>query len=96
MLKNAFQEIDTDFPTRYHFDGYLFNLRRLQAETKVQTNVLDELLYADDMDKNASSESKMQRAMDQVSHVITMISQSGQKRLRLYTTRYRIIDQLSL
>ena len=29
--------------------------------------MLDELLYADDMDKNASSEAKMQRAMDQVS-----------------------------
>ena len=25
---------------------------------KVQTDVLDELLYADDMDKNASSEAK--------------------------------------
>ena len=33
----------------------------------MQTDVLDELLYADDMDKNASSEAKMQRAMDQVS-----------------------------
>ena len=30
-------------------------------------HVLDELLYADDMDKNASSEAKMQRAMGQVS-----------------------------
>ena len=33
----------------------------------MQTDVLDELLCADDMDKNASSEAKMQRAMDQVS-----------------------------
>ena len=39
----------------------------MQDKTKVQTDVLDELLYADDMDKNASSETKMQRAMDQVS-----------------------------
>ena len=29
--------------------------------------MLDELLYADDMDKNASLEAKMQKAMDQVS-----------------------------
>ena len=33
----------------------------------MQTDVLDELLNTDDMDKNASSEAKMQRAMDYVS-----------------------------
>ena len=42
-------------------------MARFQAKAKVQTDVLDELLYADDMDKNASSEAKMQRAMDQLS-----------------------------
>ena len=49
--------------------------------------MLDELLYADDMDKNeakmqrGSSEAKMQRVLDikSQSHVITMISQSAQK-----------------
>ena len=34
----------------------------------MQTDALDELLYADDMDKNARSEAKMQKAMDQGSH----------------------------
>ena len=53
------------FPIRYRFDGNIFNLRRLQAKTKVQTIVLDELFYADDMVKNTSSEAKMQRAMYQ-------------------------------
>ena len=67
MLMDAFQDNDTGFPIRYRFDGNIFNVRRLQAKTKVQNDVLDELLYADDMDKNASSEAKMQRAMDQVS-----------------------------
>ena len=62
-----FQDSNTGFPIRYHFDGNIFNLRRLQAKTKVQTDVLDELLYADDMDKYVSSEAKMLRAMDQVS-----------------------------
>ena len=67
MLMNAVQESDTDFPNRYRFHGNTFNLRGWQAKTKVQTDVLAELHYADDMNKNASPEAKMQRAMDQVS-----------------------------
>ena len=67
MLMNAFQDSDTCFLIRYRFDGKIFNLRRLQAKTKMQTDVLDEVLYVDDRDKNVSSEAKMQRAMDQVS-----------------------------
>ena len=58
MLMVAFQNSDTGFPIRYRFDGNIFNLRRLQAKTKLQTDVLDELLYADYMDKNASSMTK--------------------------------------
>ena len=49
------------------FDSNIFNLKGLQAKTNVQTDVLDELLYADDMDKNARSEAKKQRSMVQVS-----------------------------
>ena len=71
MLKDAFQDSDTGFPVRFRFDGNVFNIRRLQAKTKVQTDVLNELLYTDAMDKSASSEAKMQRA-------ITIISQSAQ------------------
>ena len=67
MLMDAFQDSDTGFPIRCRFDGNIFNLKRLQAKTKVLSVGLDELLYADDMDKNASSEAKMQRAIDQVS-----------------------------
>ena len=59
MLMDAFQDSDTGFPIRYRFDGNIFNLRRLQAKTKVRTDVLDVLLYADDMDKNANTEAKM-------------------------------------
>ena len=43
MLMDAFQDNDIGFPIRYCFDGNIFNLRRLQAKTKVQTDVLDEL-----------------------------------------------------
>ena len=35
------------------FDGKLFNIRRVQAKSKVQTNLLDELPYADYMAKQS-------------------------------------------
>ena len=80
MLMDAFQDSDTGFPIRHRFDGNIFNFRRLQTKTKVQTDVLDELLYADDMDKNASSGAKSKEPwIKSHSHVITMISQSAQK-----------------
>ena len=73
ILMDAFHDSDTGFPIRYHFDS--FNLRRLQAKTKVQTDVLVELLYADHMDKNATSERKCKGPwIKSHSHVITMIS----------------------
>ena len=68
------------FPIRHRFDFNLFNLRRLQAKTRVQTDVLDELLYADDMDKNASSEAKSNGPwINSHSHALTLISQSTKK-----------------
>ena len=45
---------DNGIPFRYRFYGKLFNLRRLQAKSKVQTEVLDEFLFADDMAKGAT------------------------------------------
>ena len=51
MLTAAFQDGDNGIPIRYRFDGKLFKLRRLQAKSKVQTEVLDEFLFADDMAK---------------------------------------------
>ena len=55
------------FPIRYRFDGKLLNLRRLQAKSKVQKDVVDKLLYADDLAENAKSEEKMQGAVDSMS-----------------------------
>ena len=40
MLTDAFQDVDAGFPIRYRFDGKLLNLRRLQAKSKVQTDVV--------------------------------------------------------
>ena len=67
MLTDAFQDGDNGIPIRYRFDGKLFNLRRLQTKSKVQTEVLDEFLFADDMAKGAPAEEKMQKGVDQVS-----------------------------
>ena len=47
MLTDAFQDGDNGIPIRYRFDGKLFNLRRLQAKSKVQTEMLDEFLFTD-------------------------------------------------
>ena len=67
MLTTAFQDDDNGIPIRYHFDGKLFNLRRLHAKSKVQTEMLDEFLFADDIAKGAPTEEKMQKGVDQVS-----------------------------
>ena len=44
MLTDDFQVGDNGVSIRYRFDGKLFNLRRLQAKSKVQTEVPDESL----------------------------------------------------
>ena len=67
MLTDAFQDDDNGIPIRCRFDGKLFNLRRLQAKSKVQAEVLDEFLFADNMAKGAPTEEKMQKGVDQVS-----------------------------
>ena len=67
MLTDAFQDGDNGITIRYSFDGKLFNRRSLQAKSKVQTEVLDEFLFADDMAKGAPTEEIMQKGVDQVS-----------------------------
>ena len=68
MLTDAFQNSENGIPIRYRFDGKLFNLRRLQAKSNVQTEVLDEFLFADDMENGgAPTEEKIQKGVDQVS-----------------------------
>ena len=67
ILTDAFQDGNSGRPIRYRFDRKLFNLRRLQAKSKVQTEVLDEFLFADDMAKGAPTEETMQNGVEQVS-----------------------------
>ena len=56
MLRDAFQDVDAGFPIRYRFYGKLLNLRRLQAKSKVQTDVVDKFPYAADLAENAKLE----------------------------------------
>ena len=48
----------------YRFDGNIFNLRRLQAKSKVSSRTIVELQYADDTAICSSSEEGMQRIVD--------------------------------
>ena len=68
MLTDAFQDGGNGIPIKYRFDGKLINLRRLQATSKVQTEVLNKFLFADEMAKGAPTEEKMQKGVDQVSY----------------------------
>ena len=47
--------------------GSFSHQRRLKAKSKVQTEVLDKFVFADDMTKGAPTEEKMQNCVDQVS-----------------------------
>ena len=70
MLTDTFQDVDAGFPIRYRFDGELINLRRLQAKSKVQRDVVYKLLYAYDLTENAKIREKIARGCR--SHVKSM------------------------
>ena len=78
MLTDVFQDGDKGIPIRYRFDGKLFNLRRLQAKSKVQTEVLGEFLFADDMAKVLQQKIKCKKVwIKYLFQVTAMISQSA-------------------
>ena len=68
MLLVAFRNSDLGVSMQFRTDGSVFNLRRLQARTKVFTALLRELLYADDCVLLAHTQEAAQQLFDSFSN----------------------------
>ena len=67
MLFDAFSDSDNRINIQYHTDGSVFNLRRLQAKTKVKTDIVNEFLFADNCALNATTKVNMQNSFGKFS-----------------------------
>ena len=67
MLFDAFNGSDNGIDILYCTDGSVFNLRRLQAKTKVKTDIVHEFLFADDCVLSATTKANMQNSVDKFS-----------------------------
>ena len=65
MLTAAFQDGDNGIPIMYRFDGKLFNLRGMQAKSKVQIETSSSLPMI--WQRVLQQKKKMQKGVDQVS-----------------------------
>ena len=63
MLTDPFRDTDVGIGINYHTNGSVFNLRRLQAKTKVTSDTINDFLFADDCALNATSEADMQHSI---------------------------------
>ena len=69
MLFDAFNDSDNGIDIRYLTDSSVFNLRRLQAKTKVKTDIVNEFLFVDDCALNATTKPNMKNSADKFSMV---------------------------
>ena len=67
MLFAAFSGSDNRIDTRYRTDGSVYNLRKLQAKTKVKIDIVNEVLFTDDCALNATTKANMQNSVDKLS-----------------------------
>ena len=67
MLSDAFRDGPEGVDIRYRTDGGLFNLRRLKAKTKVRSDTIHDLLFADDCALNAGSEADLKHSVEKFS-----------------------------
>ena len=80
MLTDVFHDRYAGFPMKQNIDDNVFNLRSLQAKSKVQIEILDKPLYADDLAENAKTEIKCKGQWIAChKHVASLILQSAQK-----------------
>ncbi|KAJ1105059.1 hypothetical protein NDU88_002467 [Pleurodeles waltl] len=88
MLSDAFCcDEETSIRIRYRTDGRLFNLRRLQAKTKVKEYSVHDFLFAFDCTLNTATEALIQQSMNRFS---TACRNSG---LTISTKKTEILHQ---
>ena len=71
MLTDAFTDTDMAIGIKYRMDGSIFNIRRLQAKTKVKTDTINDFLFADDCILNSTSEGNMQENVNNFAEACT-------------------------
>ena len=64
LVGDVFNGLHNGIDSWYRTDGSGFNLRRLQAKTKVQTDIVNEFLFADDCALNAKTKANIQNNVD--------------------------------
>ena len=67
MLSSALSQTDDGIMIRFRTDGKFFDLRRLQASTKVKEALMRDFLFADDCALAAHDEDALQRLADALS-----------------------------
>ena len=67
MLFDTFSGWDIGIDIRYRTYNSVFNLRRIQAKTKVKTDIVNEFLSADDCEVKATNKTNMQNSVDKFS-----------------------------
>ena len=64
MLTDAFKGVDIGIGTRWRFGGSVFNLRRLQEKIKVQSETINDLMFANYCTLRAIFEASMHHSVD--------------------------------
>ena len=67
MLQVAFHDCSIGVPIQFRTDGSVFNLRRLQSRTKIQSQIIRDLLFADDCALLAHTEAEAQELFERFS-----------------------------